>query len=72
MTLDNGTFQAGANNLSFANKFVINAGSGTVDNNGNNLTLSGVISNGTLLPGGTPGTLYLSDTTFSVFGQTRA
>jgi autotransporter-associated beta strand protein len=49
ITLDAAEFRAGANNLSIANNFNINNtfffGS-AIDNNGNNLTLSGVIADG--------------------------
>jgi outer membrane autotransporter protein len=43
VSLSGGAFQAGANNLSFANAFTV-ATSGTIDTNGNALTLSGPIS----------------------------
>ena len=63
VTLDQGTFQAGANNLTFTNKFILNANGffGIVDNNGYNLTLSGPIVDGT--PAG--GALLLRDSTLS-------
>ena len=38
------TIQAGAAGLALANRIVLGAGATTVDNNGNNLTLNGVIS----------------------------
>jgi uncharacterized protein with beta-barrel porin domain len=47
LTFDAGTLQAVANNLSFSNAAAINSTGGTIDTNGNNLTWSGVIANGT-------------------------
>jgi autotransporter-associated beta strand protein len=53
-----GTFQAGAAGLSFANTFVL-AGDGTVDTNGNTLTLTGpIIGSGAFTKTGT-GTLIV-------------
>ena len=46
VTMDGGTFQAGADNLTFSNAFALNAAGGTVDTNGNTLTLAGLIGNG--------------------------
>jgi autotransporter-associated beta strand protein len=46
VTLNGGTFQAGAAGLSVANSFAINAAGGTIDTQGNTLTLSGAIANG--------------------------
>ncbi|HLW92748.1 MAG TPA: autotransporter-associated beta strand repeat-containing protein, partial [Roseiarcus sp.] len=46
VTLDGGTFQAGAASLAIANSFAINATGGTIDTEANQLTLSGVIANG--------------------------
>ena len=46
VTLDGGKFQAGANNLDFNNVFAVNTTGGTVDTNGNTLTLSGTIQDG--------------------------
>ena len=50
--LDGGIFQAGAAGLSFANAFVIDATTGTIDTQANTLTLSGGISDGTGSTGG--------------------
>ncbi len=62
--LAGGTFQAGAAGLSFANAFVIDAGTGTIDTQANTLTLSGSISDGSGSTGGLTkigsGTLVLS------------
>jgi len=62
--LDGGIFQAGAAGLSFANAFVIDATTGTIDTQANTLTLSGGISDGTGSTGGLTkigsGTLVLS------------
>ncbi len=64
--LDGGIFQAGAAGLSFANAFVIDATTGTIDTQANTLTLSGGISDGTGSTGGLTkigaGTLVLSGT----------
>lgn len=46
VTLDGGTFQAGAAGLSFANAFAINTTNGTIDSQANVLTISGVIADG--------------------------
>ena len=47
VTLNGGTFQAGANGLGFSNGFALNAGvSNTIDTQANTLTLSGVIADG--------------------------
>jgi autotransporter-associated beta strand protein len=46
VTLDGGIFQAGANGLNFSNPFNINITGGTVDTNGNALSLVGVIADG--------------------------
>jgi autotransporter-associated beta strand protein len=51
VTLDGGTFQAGANNLDFSNAFAVTETGGTVDTNGNTLTISGTIENGSAAPG---------------------
>ena len=62
--LDGGIFQAGASGLSFANAFIIDATTGTIDTQANTLTLSGGISDGTGSTGGLTkigsGTLVLS------------
>jgi len=64
--LDGGIFQAGAAGLSFANAFVIDATTGTIDTQANTLTLSGGISDGTGSTGGLTkigaGTLVLTGT----------
>ena len=64
--LDGGIFQAGAAGLSFANAFVIDASTGTIDTQANTLTLSGSISDGIGSTGGLTkiggGTLVLSGT----------
>src|SRR5262249_54168018 len=44
--LAGGTFQAGANNLTFSNTFVLNTTGGTIDTQANTLTLAGGIANG--------------------------
>ena len=44
VTIDGGTLQAGANNLTINNAIRLSANGGTVDTNSNMLTLSGVIS----------------------------
>ncbi|WP_375784285.1 autotransporter domain-containing protein [Bradyrhizobium sp. Pha-3] len=60
VTFDGGAFQAnGASDLTFTNRFNVNATGGSVDNKGVVLTLSGVIANGNA---GT-GVLRLTDTT---------
>jgi autotransporter-associated beta strand protein len=46
VTLGGGIFQAGANGLNFSNPFNVNTTGGTVDTNGNTLTLAGVIADG--------------------------
>ena len=46
VTLNGGTFQAGANNLTFSNAFALNTAGGSVDTNSNTLTLSGAMANG--------------------------
>jgi outer membrane autotransporter protein len=46
VTLDGGTLQAGANNLSFANAFAINATGGTIDTQTNTLTIASAIADG--------------------------
>ncbi|MDB5578905.1 MAG: Autotransporter-associated beta strand repeat-containing protein, partial [Bradyrhizobium sp.] len=46
VTLDGGRFQAGANNLDFSNTFEVNTTGGTIDTNGNTLTISGTIGDG--------------------------
>ena len=46
VTLNGGTFQAGANNLTFSNAFALNTADGSVDTNSNTLTLSGAMANG--------------------------
>ncbi|MFZ3350038.1 MAG: autotransporter domain-containing protein [Xanthobacteraceae bacterium] len=64
--LDGGIFQAGAAGLPFANTFVIDAGTGTIDTQANTLTLSGSISDGIGSIGGLTkiggGTLVLTGT----------
>ncbi|MFL9823892.1 autotransporter-associated beta strand repeat-containing protein [Rhodoplanes sp. SY1] len=47
VTLDGGVFQAGAANLVFGNAFRLNATGGQIDTNGNDMTLSGAVANGT-------------------------
>ena len=51
VTLDGGKFQAGANNLDFSNTFEVNTPGGTIDTNGNTLTVSGTIGNGNGITG---------------------
>jgi autotransporter-associated beta strand protein len=46
VTLDGGKFQAAANNLDFSNTFEVNTTGGTVDTNGNTLTISGTVQDG--------------------------
>jgi outer membrane autotransporter protein len=46
VTLDGGTFQAGADGLNFTNPFAINTVGGTFDTNGKTLTISGDIADG--------------------------
>ena len=55
VTLDRGIFYASANNLTFNNNFTINNGGGTIDNNGNMLSMAGNI--------GGPGELQIYDST---------
>jgi fibronectin-binding autotransporter adhesin len=66
VTLAGGAFQAGANNLNFTNSFLVNVVGGSVDTNGNTLTLSGTIANGNgtsgVLTKSGAGTLILSAT----------
>ncbi len=52
ITFDGGTLKAGANNLVFANAVAINSTGGTVDLNGDMLTLAGAITDGTGSPAG--------------------
>ena len=47
VTLNGGTFQAGANALNFTNAFALNSAGGMIDTNGFALTISGNITNGT-------------------------
>jgi len=47
VTLDGGTFQAGAAGLSFSNNFAINPTNGTIDTQAKTLTLSGTVADGT-------------------------
>jgi outer membrane autotransporter protein len=46
VTLNGGTFQAGANALNFTNAFALNSAGGMIDTNGFALTISGNITNG--------------------------
>ena len=46
VTLDGGTFLAGANNLTFVNPFAINTSGGAIDTGANTLTVSGAIIDG--------------------------
>jgi autotransporter-associated beta strand protein len=46
VTLNGGTFQAGANNLDFGNAFAVNTSGGSIDTNGNTLTISGTVQDG--------------------------
>ncbi|SEE58064.1 autotransporter-associated beta strand repeat-containing protein [Rhizobiales bacterium GAS188] len=66
VTLDNGTLQAGANNLNVANGVAINTTGGTVNANGNTLTLSGMIADG-----GGPGALTIAGTGTTILGGTN-
>ncbi|WP_161808145.1 autotransporter-associated beta strand repeat-containing protein [Mesorhizobium sp. 1M-11] len=50
---DAGLFQAGADGLSFANRFEVSPSYGTVDTNGHTMTIAGVIADAT-----DPGTLH--------------
>ncbi|MFD9996123.1 autotransporter-associated beta strand repeat-containing protein, partial [Mesorhizobium sp. NPDC059024] len=50
---DTGVFQAGADGLTFANRFEVGPSYGTVDTNGHTMTISGVIADAT-----DPGTLH--------------
>ncbi|PLP55462.1 autotransporter, partial [Mesorhizobium loti] len=50
---DAGVFQAGADGLSFANRFEVSPSYGTIDTNGHTMTISGVIADQT-----DPGTLH--------------
>jgi autotransporter-associated beta strand protein len=61
VTLNGGTFQAGAPGLTINNDFKINTAGGTVDNQGTVLALAGNISNGN----GNTGVLQLIDSTNS-------
>jgi len=58
VTLDNGAFQAGANNLVFNNDFKLNTGGGIIDANGFTLSIAGNISDGN-----GPGVLQITDST---------
>jgi fibronectin-binding autotransporter adhesin len=51
LTLDGGTFQAGAAGLAFGNAVAINATGGTIDTQANTLTLSGGLGTVTARPG---------------------
>jgi autotransporter-associated beta strand protein len=60
VTLDSGGFQAdGFSDLTFTNRFKINAGGGTIDANGIALTISGNITDGNA-----PGALTAEDSSF--------
>ncbi len=61
VTLNGGTFQAGAANLAFSNNFNVNTLGGTIDTLGKTLTLSGIIGNGN----GTTGALTVASSTGS-------
>ena len=47
VTLNGGTFQAGANALNFSNAFALNSAGGMIDTNGFAMTITGNITNGT-------------------------
>lgn len=51
VTIDGGTLQAGANNLTISNAIALSRSGGTVDTNSNTLTLSGVIVDAGASPG---------------------
>ncbi len=51
VVLNGGAFAAGANNLSFSNNIVVGSAGGIIDNANQRLTLTGVISNGSISPG---------------------
>jgi hypothetical protein len=59
LTFDGGTLQAGADNLVFGNSVAIDNAGGTIDANGNVLSLTGGITNGN----GSTGTLDIISTT---------
>ena len=60
LTFDGGVLQAGANDLSFSNAVSINSTGGTIDANGQSLTWTGAITNGS---GATPGSLIVISST---------
>ena len=73
VTLDGGTFLAGANNLTFVNPFAINTSGGAIDTGANTLTVSGAITDGNgpgaLTKTGT-GTLVLTNSNTYTGGTT--
>ncbi len=56
LAFNGGTLQAGVGTLTIANNGAVNTAGGTIDANGNNLTLSGTIANGS---GSPPGALAI-------------